>query len=99
LGHVVDNGQESWDDGRNDPPLTRGEAAEARYSGMTYDHALPDSWVQYARTLGQEVVGHFVWLYEDNSICGRPGPITPEGDVMLSHLALKNTGWHVKAEV
>lgn len=72
---------------RNDPPLTRGEAAEARYSGMTYDHALPDSWVQYTRTNGHEVVGHFVWLYDGDSLGGRPAPITPEGDVMMSLLA------------
>lgn len=76
------------DEVKVDLPLTRGEAAKARYPGMTYDHALPDSWLLYARARGHEVVGHFVWLYDDSdSFVGRPGPITPEGDVMMSYLA------------
>lgn len=86
LGEADAEGVAMWHEW-NDPPLTRGEAAEARYPGMNYDHALPDSWLQYARTCGHEVVGHFVWLYDGDSLGGRPAPITPEGDVILSRLA------------
>jgi hypothetical protein len=64
---------------------TRGEAAEARYAGQTYDHALPDGWVDACKERGLDPVGHFVWLYDD--WVGRPAPITDEGERILSLLA------------
>lgn len=71
--------------------MTRGEAAEARYSGMTYDCALPQSWVDYCYALGRDPRGHFVWLYDEAAgLCGRPAPITPDGDEMLLSLSKKS---------
>lgn len=64
---------------------TRGEAAEARYAGQTYDHALPQGWVDACCEKGLDPRGHFVWLYDD--YVGRPAPITGDGDRMVSLLA------------
>ena len=64
---------------------TVGEAAEARYSGLTYDHALPQGWVDQCCDKGLDPRGHFVWLYDD--YVGRPAPITGEGDRIVSLLA------------
>jgi len=65
--------------------MTRGEAAEARYAGQMYDHALPDGWVDACKERGLDPVGHFVWLYDD--WIGRPAPITDEGERIVSLLA------------
>ena len=65
--------------------MTRGEAAEQRYSGMTYDHALPQGWVDACTEKGMDPTGHFVWLYDD--YVGRPAPITEEGERINSLLA------------
>ena len=70
---------------REEKMQTRGEAAEARYAGQTYDHALPDGWVDACKERGLDPVGHFVWLYDD--WVGRPAPITDEGERIVSLLA------------
>ena len=44
---------------------TVGEAASARYEGQTYDHALPQGWVDACCERGLDPRGHFVWLYDD----------------------------------
>ena len=62
--------------------MTVGEAAEARYQGLTYDCALPQGWVDECVSKGMEPRGHFVWLYDD--WVGRPAPITAEGDRICS---------------
>ena len=64
---------------------TVGEAAEARYSGLNYDHALRQGWVDQCCDKGLDPRGHFVWLYDD--YVGRPAPITDEGDRIVSLLA------------
>ena len=66
-------------------PMTRGEAAKARYDGLTYDHALPQGWVDACCDKGLDPRGHFVWLYDD--YVGRPAPITDDGDRIVSLLA------------
>lgn len=65
--------------------MTRGEAAEQRYSGLNYDHALPQGWVDACCEKGMDPRGHFVWLFDD--YVGRPAPITEEGDRIASLLA------------
>ena len=70
---------------RKEKMQTRGEAAEARYAGLTYDHALPQGWVDACCDKGLDPRGHFVWLYDD--YVGRPAPITGEGDRIVSLLA------------
>lgn len=64
---------------------TVGEAAKARYDGLTYDHALPQGWVDACCDKGLDPRGHFVWLYDNFS--GRPASITDEGDRIVSLLA------------
>jgi len=64
---------------------TVGEAAQARYDGLTYDHALPQGWVDACCNKGLDPRGHFVWLYDD--YVGRPAPITDDGDRIVSLLA------------
>jgi len=64
---------------------TVGEAASARYEGQTYDHALPQGWVDACCERGLDPRGHFVWLYDD--YVGRPAPVTEEGDRICSLLA------------
>ena len=67
--------------------MTRGEAAEQRYAGQNYDHALPQGWVDACTEKGMDPRGHFVWLFDD--YVGRPAPITEEGDRIASLLARK----------
>jgi hypothetical protein len=64
---------------------TVSEAALARYKDKTYDCALPQSWVDACYERGFEVRGNFVWLYDN--FCGRPAPITEEGERICSILA------------
>ena len=67
---------------------TVGEAAEARYAGQTYDHALPQGWVDACCEKGLDPRGHFVWLYDD--YVGRPAPITGDGDRKKTKLWVRN---------
>ncbi len=60
--------------------MTKQEAAKERYSGQTFDYALPREWVVFMEQKGYSVVPNFVWLYPKGSIWGEPGPITEEGD-------------------
>ncbi len=62
---------------------TVSQAAERMYPGVTYDTALPQTWVNAHRHEGHEVRGHFVWLYPEGNLMGMPGPITVEGVQMM----------------
>tara|TARA_R110001583_G_scaffold22926_13_gene85471 strand:- start:200 stop:454 length:255 start_codon:yes stop_codon:yes gene_type:complete len=68
---------------------TVGQAAERMYPGVTYDTALPQTWVDAHRDEGTEVLGHFIWIYPEGwdqvgvSTFGMPGPITVEGVQMM----------------
>lgn len=46
--------------------MTRGEAAEQRYAGQNYDHALPQGWVDACCEKGMDPRGHFVWLFDQS---------------------------------
>ncbi len=65
--------------------ITKGEAAKEIYGEMSYDHALPQSFVDDAMSKGFDVVGHFVWIYPQGSLMGMPGPITTNGLTMLGN--------------
>ena len=62
---------------------TVGQAAERMYPDVTYDTALPQTWVDAHLNDGTEVLGHFVWLYPSGSRFGMPAPITVEGVQMM----------------
>lgn len=51
-----------------------------------YDTALPQTWVDAAYDRGWDVVGHFVWSYEKNTLVGNPLPVTKEGLMMLGEM-------------
>ena len=68
-------------------PQTVGEAARARYPGVTFDTALPQGWVNKAIERGFDPRGHVVWGYPDGCLFGRAMAVTPEGDDGLSKLA------------
>jgi len=51
----------------------------------TFDYALPLTWVNEAKEIiGEDVVPHFVWIYEKGSLAGRPFPITEKGKELLA---------------
>jgi len=62
---------------------TVGQAAERMYPDVTFDTALPQTWVDAHQDDGTEVLGHFVWLYPSGSTFGMPAPITVEGVQMM----------------
>ena len=64
------------------------EVLSKRYpnSVFQYDHALPETWVDEMRGKGWSPVGNFVWLYDADSIFGRPEPVTVAGSLMLEDL-------------
>ena len=62
---------------------TVGQAAERMYPDVTFDTALPQTWVDAHLNDGTEVLGHFVWLYPEGNLMGMPGPITVEGVQMM----------------
>ena len=62
---------------------TVGQAAERMYPDVTFDTALPQTWVDAHQDDGNEVLGHFVWLYPSGSTFGMPAPITVEGVQMM----------------
>ena len=67
-------------------PMTKNEIADEKYGmkGITYDTALPQSWVNECAEKGFDVRPHFVWIYEDGNTLGKPGPVTQEGEKMTS---------------
>lgn len=64
------------------------EVLNKRYprGGFQYDHALPESWVDEMRAKGWSPVGDVVWLYDADSLFGRPEPFTIAGALMLEVL-------------
>ena len=67
---------------------TKGEIAQLIYQDCTYDHALPQPWVDAMYDRGYDVVPHFVWIYPDSHPWGIPGPITTQGIAMLAQASM-----------
>jgi hypothetical protein len=70
--------------------MTKGELAkqvlQKRYPDgrYQYDHALPQGWVDEMRSEGWTFeAGNFVWIYDEQSMFGRPEPLTAAGALML----------------
>lgn len=62
--------------------LTKGEAAKLLYPGLVVDWALPQYWVDKHAPVF-DVRPHFVWGYPDDSLFGKPYPVTQEGQTWL----------------
>jgi hypothetical protein len=60
---------------------------EYAYPGLTYDSALPQSWVDACYQRGIQPVGHVVWAYPKGSFGGHPVPVSEEGIHLLGKLA------------
>jgi len=69
--------------------ISKGDLAESMIpSDVTYDYALPQSWVDECRNRGFDgVAGQFVWVYDGKSIAGFPFPLTLDAVVILAKLA------------
>jgi hypothetical protein len=76
---------------RNESELngaTVGQIAEELYRGVTYDTALPQTWVDTMQNRGFDPRGVVVWGYpEGNTLYGQPLPLTVEAALMLANLA------------
>lgn len=71
---------------------SKGQMAERLYSGQTFDCSLPQSWIQVATDCapaGMHVASHFVWLYPNGSLLGRPAPLTKQGIELLAIMSLR----------
>lgn len=60
---------------------TKEQAASRIYTGITFDTALPQGWVNDAYPF--EVVPCFVWGYPAGSLFGIPLPLTKAADKWL----------------
>lgn len=70
--------------------ITTGQRAKHLYGQYTYDHALPQSFINEMNDMGFEDIGaYFVWLYFDHSIMGIPAPLNLEACEMLKEYELK----------
>lgn len=73
-------------------PTSKGELAEKLYSGMTYDCALPQSWLDDATARGMDTLvggwlaSHFITLYPDSGV-PYIAPITADGVKIVAILA------------
>ncbi len=68
--------------------MTVAQQADMLYKNLTYDTALPVSFIKQARKrLGRDVRGHMIWLYAPLGLYSGPAPITLDGVFMLSRLA------------
>ena len=67
---------------------TVSDAAERLYPGITFDTALPQPWVNWARDdKGVDVRGQFVWGYDKKAPAfGRPLPLTAEANQFLEDI-------------
>lgn len=65
--------------------MTVSQAAERLFPGVTFDTALPQPWVDWAREKGVDVRGHFVWGYPkgEGNVFGRPLPLTEKAKLFL----------------
>lgn len=76
----------------NDWPkgTTKGEAADALYAGITYDCAIPQSFVDACYQRGfDDAACHFVMLYPDTLDNPSPpyiAPITPRGVEIMARI-------------
>jgi hypothetical protein len=70
-------------------PVSKGDLAKDLYPNITYDTALPQSWVDAMYQRGfDDVTGQFVWGYPDpKDSHGQPLPLTTDAVSILSQLA------------
>lgn len=62
---------------------TVGELAARLYPDITFDYALPQSWVDIVRDRGFDPRGKVVWGYPKGSLHGFPLPLTWEAAISL----------------
>ena len=64
--------------------MTFGKLAEKILGDKTYDFAIPQSiFNEYLEVSNQNPSGHIVWLYDEQSRCGRPYSLTMTGWIIL----------------
>ena len=56
--------------------ITKKELADSIYGHLTYDLALPQSFVDYCLERGFDPRPDIVWLYAPNDLIGFPAPLT-----------------------
>lgn len=82
------SGDLSWPESttKNDAMKILEEKLKTELPGyQTFDYVLPQQWVDDVREkTGEDVGPHFVWIYEQRSVFGRPFPITNEGKQILT---------------
>ena len=67
--------------------MTVREAADYLLDGMTYDTALPISWVEtFRQQTGVDPYGLFVWAYPPKSLGGEPFALTNKAAELLKKL-------------
>jgi hypothetical protein len=67
-------------------PATVSEAAEKLYPGMTFDTALPQTWVNFMTKMWWNPVGYFVWGYpKEHSVMGAAAPISIKACKFIIH--------------
>lgn len=59
--------------------MNKEDAAKKVLGAMTFDCALPQTWVNDAALKGHDVRPHFVWAYPKGDIWGLAFPITQAG--------------------
>lgn len=70
-----------------DDHMTKGEAAEYLYPGVTFDCAIPQGWVRAMTSRGfEDSAAHFISLYPTDAP-SYIAPITPTGVWMVSIVA------------
>jgi hypothetical protein len=68
--------------------MSKGELAAQLYPDITYDCALPQSWVDGMYQRGfDNVASLFVWGYPDNDSNGYPLPLCTEAMCMLAQVS------------
>ena len=53
---------------------------------VSYDTALPQPWIDNARAFGLQVLGSFVWSYDNAGVFGEPIALNLSGESMLGHI-------------
>jgi hypothetical protein len=63
------------------------ELAHQLYPGLTFDTALPQSWVKACNNRGFDPRGSVIWGYPKDFHSGHPFPLTVEGMLGLAKLS------------
>ena len=84
--YVLDMAEKLFQEGGEEMTFSSSELAEERYPGVTFDCALPQTWVNQMDERGFDVRGHFVTLYPDEGV-DYMAPITAEGIRMAAIIA------------